>query len=265
MQKKAEQDAQKIKEMILPIRKLMARYGTEKLYLDIMPALKKENIKMGRDKFLQFCRERHLLVPKTKQFHITTDSKHFFYKSPNLIESLVPTHAEQVFVSDITYIKLAQGYAYLALVTDLYSKKIMGYSMHHNMKVPMVKEALDMAIHNRQYKYENVIHHSDRGIQYCCPDYANYAQQKGMVLSTTEKYDPYQNAVAERINGILKYEFGLVKTIPDLQTAKQMVAQAVEIYNNKRRHRSLAMITPSQAHDLNNHIYKFYGQRKQTA
>mgnify|MGYP001771062132 CR=1 FL=1 len=258
-------EAAAIKKMIEPIRKLMPRYGTEKLHLYILPALKEENIKMGRDKFLHFCRERHLLIPITKQFHITTDSKHFFYKSPNLIESLVPTHAEEVFVSNISYIKLAQGYAYLALVTDLYSKKIMGYSVHHNMKVPMVKEALDMALRNRQYIHENVIHHSDRGIQYCCPDYANYAQQKGMVLSTTEKYDPYQNAVAERINGILKYEFVLVKTIPNLRTAKQMIAEAVDLYNNKRRHRSLGMITPNQAHYDNNHLYKFYDQRKQTA
>ncbi|MBC7862541.1 MAG: IS3 family transposase [Bacteroidia bacterium] len=265
VQKQTQERAQKIKEIIQPIRQLMPRYGTEKLHLDIQPLLKMHHIKMGRDKFLRFCRENHLLVPKTKRFHITTDSKHFFHKSPNLIENLVPTHAEQVFVSDITYIALEQGYAYLALVTDLYSKKIMGYSMHHNMKVPMVKEALDMALKNRQYNHKSIIHHSDRGIQYCCPDYANYATKKGMILSTTEKYDPYQNAVAERINGILKYEFGLVKTIPDLMIANKIIAQAVELYNHNRRHRSLGMNTPDKAHELNDHLYKFYGQRKKTA
>ena len=137
--------------------------------------------------------------------------------------------------------------------------------MHHNMKVPMVKEALDMALKKRQYSHENIIHHSDRGIQYCCPEYADYAQRKGMILSTTEKYDPYQNAVAERINGILKYEFGLIKTIPDLATAKSMIAQAVDIYNNKRRHRSLGMHTPAQAHENNNHQYVFYGKRKKNS
>lgn len=264
MQKIRQEQAEEIKEMIRPIRQDMPRYGTEKLHQDIQPLLEKKHIKIGRDKFLRFCRENHLLVPKTKRFHITTDSKHFFHKSPNLIENLVPSHAEQVFVTDITYIKLEQGYAYLALVTDLYSKKIMGYSLHHNMKVPMVKEALDMALKNRKYTHKNVIHHSDRGIQYCCPEYADYAQLKGMILSTTEKYDPYQNAVAERINGILKYEFGLIRTIPNLAIAKKMITQGVELYNNKRRHRSLAMITPAKAHELNNHLYKFYGQRKQT-
>ena len=265
MQKQTEEDAACIKEIIRPIRQLMPRYGTEKLHLDIKHSLKEQNIKMGRDKFLRFCRERHLLVPKTKRFHITTDSKHFYYRSPNLIENLIPTCAEQVFVSDITYIKLEQGYAYLALVTDLYSKKIMGYSLHHNMKVPMVKEALNMALRNRAYTHTGIIHHSDRGIQYCCPDYADYAGHKGMLLSTTEKYDPYQNAVAERINGILKYEFGMVKTIADVELAKKIIAQAVEIYNKKRRHRSLGMSTPDQAHKNNNHVYKFYGQRKQKA
>ena len=243
----------------------MTRYGTEKLHKDIQHLLKRESIKMGRDKFLRFCRERHLLVPKTKRYHVTTNSKHFFHKSPNLIENLIPTHAEQVFVCDITYIKLEEGYAYLALVTDLYTKKIMGYSLHHNMKVPMVKEALDMALKNCKYNHTTIIHHTDRGIQYCCPEYADYAESKGMVLSTTEKYDPYQNAVAERINGILKYEFGMVKTIPELTTAKRMIAQAVYLYNRKRRHRSLGMKTPDQAHEMNNHQYRFYGKRKQTA
>lgn len=258
-------EAVEIKKMIEPIRKLMPRYGTEKLHLDISNKLTQSNIKMGRDRFLKFCREHHLLVPRTHRSFITTDSNHHYHKSPNLIKDLVVTHAEQVFVSDITYIKLEQGYAYLALVTDLYSKKIMGYSMHHNMKVPMVKEALDMALKNRMYPHKNVIHHSDRGIQYCCPEYANYAEHRGMVLSTTEKYDPYENAVAERINGILKYEFGLIKTIPDINIAKAMIKQAVILYNAKRRHRSLGMLTPEKAHQVNQHNYQFYGTTQRTA
>ena len=135
-----------IKEMIEPIRNKMPRYGTEKLHLDLQEKLREKNIKMGRDRFLKFCRQHHLLVPKTKRFFITTDSKHFFRKSPNLIKNLHPTHAEQVWVSDITYLKLEDGYAYLALVTDLYSKKVMGYKLDSNMKVGMVKHALAMAL-----------------------------------------------------------------------------------------------------------------------
>ena len=162
-------EALTIKKMIEPIRKKMTRYGTEKLHLDLADKLKENNIKMGRDRFLKFCRSHHLLVPKTRRCFITTDSKHFYHKSPNLVEELVPTHAEQVFVTDITYIKLQDQHAYLALVTDLYSKKIMGYKLDDNMKVGLVKDALTMAIKNCEHNRKTIIHHSDRGIQYCCP------------------------------------------------------------------------------------------------
>lgn len=247
-----------IKKLIEPIRKKMQRYGTEKLHLDIQADLKKNNIKMGRDAFLKFARHHHLLVPKTKRCFITTDSKHFYYKSPNRIKDLIPSHSEQVFVADITYIKLQDKHAYLALVTDLYSKKIMGYKLEENMRVGMVKDALQMAVNNRMFAHENIIHHSDRGIQYCCPDYSEFATARGMILSTTEKYDPYENAVAERINGILKYEFGLIKTIPSLEIANKMLKESVEIYNNERRHCSLEMNTPDFAHINQTHPYKFY-------
>ena len=250
-----------IKKLIEPIRKKMPRYGTLKLHLDIQADLTKNNIKMGRDAFLKFARHHHFLVKKTKRCFITTDSKHFYYKSPNRIKDLIPAHAEQVFVTDITYIKLQDKHAYLALVTDLYSKKIMGYKLEENMRVGMVKDALQMAINNRLYTHENIIHHSDRGMQYCCPDYSEFATRRGMILSTTEKYDPYENAVAERINGILKYEFGLIKTIPSLEIATKMLQESVEVYNNERRHCSLEMNTPNFAHINQKHQYKFYKKK----
>ena len=134
-----------IKKIIDPIRKKMPRYGTEKLHLDIQHQLQENGIKMGRDNFLKFCRGHHLLEPKTRRSFINTNSRHFYYKSPNRIRDLIITHSEQVFVNDITYIKLQDKYAYLALVTDLYSKKIMGYKLDDNMKVGLVKDALEMA------------------------------------------------------------------------------------------------------------------------
>lgn len=240
----------------------MPRYGTEKLYLDLRKELRGLKIKMGRDKFMKFCREHHLLVPRTKRCFITTDSKHFFYKSPNRIKDLIPSESEQVFVSDITYIKLDEGYAYLALVTDLYSKKIMGYKIDNNMRVGMVKEALKMAINNRVYGRKSIIHHSDRGLQYCCPDYSEFAEKHGFILSTTEKYDPYENAVAERMNGILKYEFGLRRELPNMEIAVKMVDEAVHLYNSKRLHRSLDMETPNEAHIKQNHKYAKYRKSK---
>jgi putative transposase len=251
-------DAVAIKKMIEPIRKIMPRYGTEKLHLDIVDRLSQSNIKMGRDRFLKFCREHHLLVPRTRRSFITTDSNHHYHKSPNLIKDLAVTHAEQVFVCDITYIKLENGHAYLALATDLYSKKIMGYKLDDNMKTSLVKEALKMAINNKQHGPSPTIHHSDRGIQYCFPEYTKFACGNGMVLSTTEKYDPYENAVAERMNETLKYEFGLIKTIPSIQIANKILKQAVDIYNNQRRHRSLKMATPNFAHTHQMHRYKSY-------
>ena len=254
--------AQTIKNLVEPIRKKMPRYGTEKLHLDIKDNLKKNNIKMGRDAFLKFARHHRLLVSKTKRYFITTDSKHFYYKSPNRIKNLIPTHSEQVFVNDITYIKLQDKYAYLALVTDLYSKKIMGYKLDDNMKVGLVKDALEMACKNREMKHETIIHHSDRGLQYCCPDYSEFAVSKGMKLSTTEKYDPYENAVAERMNETLKYEFGLLKTIPSLDIANKMLKESVEVYNDERRHRSLQMQTPNFAHSNQRHPYKSYKKKK---
>lgn len=247
-----------IKKLIEPIRKKMPRYGTEKLHLDIADKLKESNIKMGRDRFLKFCRKHHLLVPKTRRCFITTDSNHHYHKPINLIKDLIPTHAEQVFVSDITYIKIEDKHAYLAVVTDLYSKKVMGYKLDDNMKTGLVKDALQMAIKNKEHHVEKTIHHSDRGIQYCFPEYTDFATGNAMVLSTTEKYDPYENAVAERINQTLKYEFGLIKPIPTIEIANKILSEAVEIYNNERRHRSLQMQTPNFAHTRQKHAYKSY-------
>jgi transposase InsO family protein len=240
----------------------MTKVGGIKLYDLMREELKERGIKMGRDKLYVFLRAHQLLIPRTKRAFITTNSKHFFYKSPNRIKDLVISHSEQVWVCDITYIKTASGHAYLALITDAYSKKIMGYCLLNNMKVELVKNALLMAIKNRSFKHPSIIHHSDRGIQYCCPDYADFAEKNGMVLSTTQQYDPYENAVAERVNGILKAEFGLGNTLPSLKITQKMIKQAVEIYNNERPHLSLNLAKPSQAHIAQIHHYKSYSKEK---
>ena len=227
----------------------------------IQNELIQNNVKIGRDALFDLLRSYGMLVKKTKRFHITTDSKHFFFKSPNLLKNLTLTHAEQVLVSDITYIKIDDGHSYLALVTDAYSKKIMGWKLDNNMKVSLVKEALQMEHKNCIHKHKNIIHHSDRGIQYCCPDYSEFAQNKGFILSTTQQYDPYENAVAERINGILKYEFGLKNTIKNMEIAQKMIEQAVKTYNNERLHWSLALKTPQEVHqNYNQQPYKSYAR-----
>jgi putative transposase len=238
----------KIIEWVIEYRKILPKTGTRKLYHYLQEKMIQENIKMGRDAVNILLRSRGMLIKKTKRYFITTDSKHFFYKSPNLLTNLKITHSEQVFVSDITYIKTDAGHSYLALVTDAYSRKIMGWSLQDNMKVSMVKDALNMAHKNCIFNHKKIIHHSDRGIQYCCPDYSQYAENKGFILSTTQQYDPYENAIAERINGILKYEFGLKNTIKSVDIAQKMVTQAVELYNTLRMHWSLDFKKPQEVH-----------------
>lgn len=246
-------------QKVANIRQEMPQTGTVKLWQHLRPVLPKLDIKLGRDGLNNLLRENRQLIRKTKRFHITTDSNHFYYTSPNRIKEIQIEHAEQVFVTDITYIKTDHCHAYLALVTDAYSKKIMGWCLEDNMKVTMVKEALTMAHNRTVFKTKTIIHHSDRGKQYCCPDYTEFAAKKGFVMSTTQKYDPYENAIAERINGILKYEFGLRKTLPSLKVAKKMMKQAVEIYNNKRLHWSLDLKTPQSVHsNYNQQKYKSY-------
>lgn len=255
-----------ILKIVQNIRKTHPRAGTRKLIEYIKEDLVENNIKIGRDALFNLLRNNGLLVKKTKRFHITTDSKHFFYKSPNLLKGTEIKHSEQALVCDITYIKTDQGHAYLALATDPYSKKIMGYAIEDNMKVEMVKNALKMADKNRMFKTKKIIHHSDRGIQYCCPDYSSFAENLGFTLSTTQQYDPYENAVAERVNGILKYEYGLKHSFVNLKEAQKAVKQAVEIYNTKRIHWSLDFKTPEEVHQQYNKIkYKSYAKNKATA
>jgi len=257
--KQKEREQEIVLEQVAKIRQKMPQTGTRKLLEMLQPGLRENNIKMGRDALFDLLRYKGLLVRKTKRFHITTDSKHFYHTSPNLIKELEINHSEQVFVSDITYIKTDQGHAYLALVTDAYSKKIMGWSFDDNMKVSMVKEALTMAHNNCKHHKKDVIHHSDRGLQYCCPDYTEFAKEKGFVMSTTQQSDPYENAVAERINGILKYEFGLRRTIATVAIARAMIKEAVHIYNNDRLHWSLDLQTPQTVHNgYNKQTYKSY-------
>lgn len=246
---------------VADIRERMTQTGTRKLYEHLQPIFHLHQIKMGRDALFDLLRFNQLLIRKTKRFHITTDSNHYFYTSPNRIKDLEITHAEQVFVNDITYIKTDNGHAYLSLVTDAYSKKIMGWSLDDNMKVSMVKEALKMAHQNREHSNKRVIHHSDRGMQYCCPDYTEFAGNLNFMMSTTQNSDPYENAIAERINGILKYEFGLRKVLPSVEIARKIVKQAVEIYNNERLHWSLDLKTPQYVHQqYNKQKYKSYAK-----
>jgi len=239
-------------------KKVGQRTGGIKLYSELKQDFINQDIKIGRDKFYRFLRLHNLLVPKLKNYHTTTNSNHQFRKYKNLIKDQIPNRPEQLWVSDITYIKTDNGHNYLAIVTDAYSKQIMGYKLDNHMKVSLCKDALKMAIKNRKYPNEKLIHHSDRGFQYCNPKYTEFAEQNGIIVSMTEKYDPYENAIAERINRTLKYEYGLKKSIKNTAIAQKMTKQAVYIYNNLRTHFSLDLRKPSEVHLNPNIKYKSY-------
>ena len=236
--------------------------GGRKLYDHLKDQFESKGIKIGRDKFFEFLRNNNLLVKKTKRYHITTNSKHQFYKYKNLVKDKVPTRAEQLWVTDITYIKTQKGHSYLALVTDAYSKKIMGYKLDKHMRTELCLDALKMALNNRIYPDKELIHHSDRGFQYCNPAYTAFAENNGLTISMTEQYDPYENAVAERINKTLKYEYGLKQTIKNTQLAKKITKKAIFIYNNRRTHWSLNLRTPYIAHLNQNIDYTSYRKNK---
>ena len=239
-------------------KKVGSKTGGIKLHKELKQDFINADIKIGRDKFYRFLRLNNLLIPKTKNYITTTNSNHMYKKYKNLVKDHVPTRPEQLWVSDITYIKTENGHNYLALVTDAYSKQIMGYKLDNHMRTSLCKEALAMAIKNRKYPKQKLIHHSDRGFQYCNPKYTEFAESNGITMSMTEQYDPYENAVAERINRTLKYEYGLKQTIKNTQLAQKMTQQAVYIYNNLRTHFSLDLRKPAEVHLNPNIKYKSY-------
>ncbi len=238
------------------------RTGGRKLHNELIEPLKLLNIQIGRDKFFSFLSTHNLLVPKLRNYHITTNANHRFHKYKNLVKDKVPTRPEQLWVSDITYIKTDNGHNYLALVTDAYSKQIMGFKLANHMKASLCVDALKMAIQNKKYPNKKLIHHSDRGFQYCSNEYVRFAKANGITMSMTEQYDPYENAIAERINRTLKYEYGLKRTIKTTQIAQKMISEAVFIYNNLRKHNSLNLRKPAEVHLNPNIKYKSYKRNK---
>ena len=241
--------AGKVVAMVACIRKTMPRIGTRKLYYLLFDRL--QLLKIGRDKFFDILRANHLLVQPKRSYHITTNSHHRFRKHRNLIVDIAINRPEQVWVSDITYIGKREKPCYLSLITDAYSKKIMGYYVADNLNTESSLLALKMAFKNRMFKELSLLHHSDRGLQYCADDYQNTLTRNNIKCSMTQNSDPYENAVAERINGILKQEFLIDTYHQDLSTMKTIIKETVHIYNSQRPHYSNHMLTPEQMHNQN--------------
>jgi transposase InsO family protein len=189
-----------------------------------------------------------MVLPK-RNYRVTTNTHHRFYKHKDLISQLVITRPEQVWVSDITYLATKHQSSYLALITDAYSKKIVGYDLSDSLSTGGVLRALHSAVKNRKYPQETIIHHSDKGFQYCSNEYQRILTKNKIICSMTQGYDPYSNAVAERINGIIKNEFELENYKVDLNIMKKLVKETIEIYNNERPHFSNNLLTPVQMHN----------------
>jgi transposase InsO family protein len=221
------------------------RLGTRKLCYLLEQQL--SSYKVGRDKLFSILRVNNLLIKPRKQYRKTTDSKHWLKKHKNLTQHIELVKPEQLWVADITYISTREGHSYLSLVTDAYSKQIMGYHLSESLSATGCLKALAMAIKERKYDHE-LIHHSDRGLQYCCDAYQQMLLQAGIKPSMTEQYDPYENAVAERVNGILKDEFDLERGFVRHLEAVKVIKESVEIYNQFRPHLSCGFLTPQQMH-----------------
>jgi putative transposase len=243
--------------IVKDIRSEMPLLGTRKLIHLLDPELKKHGIKMGRDQLFDLLRFHGLLIRRRKRMVKTTDSNHWLKRYPNLIKNLCVTGPEQLWVSDITYIRTLQGFGYLSLITDAYSRKIVGHALHHTLEAIGCVEALNNAIHSRK---ENspyfLIHHSDRGVQYCCSEYIDLLNHEGIAISMTQSGSPYDNALAERVNGIIKNEFYPKRIYQNHKEAIKAIGKIVDLYNQKRPHCSIDYLTPDNAHEMNGPLKK---------
>jgi len=231
------------------LRADLPRLGTRKLLVLLGPRLGGYAERVGRDYLFALLADHGRLIRRRQRRVTTTQPCGPDRRRPNLIEHLTVTAPEQVWVSDITYVRLVEGWSYLSLVTDLYSRKILGACLHPDLSVDGTLVALRQALATRTQPQRALIHHSDRGVQYAARDYVRLLDEHGILSSMTQRSKPTDNAVAERVNGILKDEFGLADTLPALADAQAQVARAVRAYNELRPHSSCDFLTPSQAHE----------------
>lgn len=245
-QHKAQRE-QQVLDWVQTERLVQPRLGTRKL----QHLMQQQQLMIGRDKLFDLLRTHRMLVPTKRAYHKTTQSHHRFNCHPNLLKNIerkaLVTGPEQVWVADITYLPTRQGEAYLSLITDAWSRKIVGYHVHNSLRTDDVIQAYQQALKHRKNQTQPLIHHSDRGIQYCSTLYQALHKRHDVTCSMTDGYDCYQNALAERVNGILKNEYLLIKPA-SLEQAAEMVEQTVQIYNHRRPHLALKYKTPDEVH-----------------
>ena len=241
--------------LVRETRQIMPLIGTRKLIQKLAIPLKEHGIKMGRDQLFELLRFHGLLVRRRRRMVKTTDSHHWLKKYPNLIIGITLNESEQLWVSDITYIRTLQGFNYLSLITDAFSRRIVGYCLYPTLEAIGCIDALEMALATRK-KDCKLIHHSDRGIQYCSADYVAMLISGKIDISMTQSGSPYENALAERINGILKNEFYPKRVYQNHKEAVNVLTSNIQVYNSKRPHLSLGYLTPDEAHTMTGNITK---------
>jgi len=250
-------------------REIWKRGSGRNLHQCLLPELKQHGIKIGRDKFFDVLRNNHLLIKSKRCRTKTTCSYHHFNRYKNLIESASPLRCNEIWVADITYLwlKPQDKFCYLSIITDLYSRKIVGHCVHDSLNVKGCIDALKQALKNRKDKSLPLIHHSDRGVQYCCHAYVKLLQKQNIQISMTQSGDPLENAVAERINRTIKEEFTTDRQINfcNIDEAKKEMKKFIAFYNKQRPHRSVQWLTPNQAHQCTGElkrVWKTYRRRQ---
>ena len=237
-----------ILDLVHQQRRITPGAGGRKLVHLLQKQWQNHGIKMGRDQFFDLLRRHDLLIRRRKKYVITTNSKHWLKKHPNRTVGLTVDQAEQLWVSDITYILAGNRFGYLILITDAYSRKIVGYEFSESLSADFCVKAIKQALDERQFPSRRLMHHSDRGLQYCSQAYVKALEQHNCLISMTQNGDPYENALAERVNGILKQEWKLDRKFDSFNQAKSAIEQAIYQYNHARPHASCDYLTPMQAH-----------------
>lgn len=251
------------------IRKNHGRMGTRKLYGKLEKFMLEHQIKMGRDALFDLLSANHMLIRKRKRKVQTTQSYHWLRKYSNLIKDFIPTAPNQLWVSDITYWKINETHVYISFITDAYSRKIVGFHVAETLESVETIQALKMAITglNKEPGSDfELIHHSDRGVQYCQHEYVKLLKTNDIKISMTENGDPLENSIAERLNGIIKEEYLQDHTVVNIEQAKLVLSFVVGLYNDERPHNSISNLTPSEVHNnkvKTQRLWKNYYKKKE--
>ena len=255
-----------IKE-VLRIRKTHKKMGCRKLLVKLEAFMFDHQIKMGRDALFDLLAANQLLIRRRNRRVSTTYSSHWLRKYPNLIREFVADGINQLWLSDITYWRFKDKFLYISFVTDVFSHKIVGYYLSESLEAESSIHALQMALDQLKQPVEGLIHHSDRGIQYCCKEYVKLLQDNSIAISMTENGDPLENALAERINGIIKGEYLDCYEVNSIHQANELLIQVVNLYNQERPHMSIGNKTPEEVHQTNqktDRLWKNYYPKNRT-